>query len=142
MFKQAVSGSNANLIYIDENYDTHTVDPNEAEILFATLLSQERKRRPSKAKKNFFGSVTTEKDIFGEEVEEENIFLDNVHLGENAIQKRISMYSDSYIRPRIAPPQDEEISLYLEIYDFKNHKTLFKTPIIDYQHKDQTKYAR
>jgi len=52
------------------------------------------KRRPTKQKKNLFGSVSTEKDMFGEDVEEENIFIDNIHLGENAIQKRLSKYAD------------------------------------------------
>jgi hypothetical protein len=76
----------------------------EAEILFETLSSQEKQRIPTKKKKNLFGSVSTEKDMFGEEIEEENIFVHNAYLQENAIQKRISMYSDSYIRPRIVPP--------------------------------------
>ena len=97
-------------------------------------------------KKGLFGSFASENELFGagdkEEIEEENIFVDNVHLGENAIQKRISMYADSNIRPRIVPPQDEEKSLYLEVFDFKNNKTLFKTPIIEYQNKDEMKYAR
>tara|TARA_B110000285_G_scaffold134048_1_gene150264 strand:- start:745 stop:903 length:159 start_codon:yes stop_codon:yes gene_type:complete len=52
------------------------------------------------------------------------------------------MYSDSQIRPRIVQPSDDEKLLYLEIFDFKNGKTLFKTPIIDHQCKDEMKYAR
>ena len=41
------------------------------------------------------------------------------------------MHNDVHIRPRIAPPGDND-SLCLEIYDFNKKKTLFKIPVIDY----------
>lgn len=52
------------------------------------------------------------------------------------------MINDAFIRPRIVPPENEEISIYLEIFDFKNNKTLLKMPVIDYHQKDSNKYLR
>jgi len=31
---------------------------------------------------------------------------------------------------------------FVYIYDFKNQRTFFKMPIIDYQNKDESKYKR